>query len=519
MANGDFIALIVIMAIVVGGTIFIDSQLPPDLQGISKFMSVGLKGIGWVVIIGIVVFIVLGMTNGENRERMKTLFIGGFKKRLNQIRRNKKYLRDTPEGREPSIFVENRIILNAMVNFAVRSEITFRYWAVVQGAESHAGELMGQVGLEFKDPSKLRQDLIAYRSGGKDSKGRPTLGWNRQNLEVVALLNQFFDLSQKVAVSADNKFKDPNEYGPEGSQFNAIQARAKELLNEINDNHDQYQIREKAFAAHHVIKAYREIILTMSNVTGEYYEHPMKFAKPGATFKGGTGYFGPSFTAEADPMGNPKHEVNQYGEYIKDVVALKVNDDGTPNITGDVNAKLYEKRKPRRIENREDIINYLEFPLFLKNISLDWQALAQDIRHGLWHPKSRTKGDYTHALQSNVYPEWADAEIHGHGAPTSDDPALDLKALADPGRNVYWGRKEFSDPVPPKENPWPALTSVGLKEYMEGRVKLDMKNQELGANYLSYYPVDSEAVKKVVEKGKVIVPIGARGGHGKSNQH
>ena len=471
------------------------------------------------IIIALILFIFFAIFRGENRERLKKLFIGGFKKRFNQIRRKKKYLRDTPEGREPSIFVENRIILQAMVNYTTRSEITYRYWGVVKGAAAHAGQLMTDIG-EFRDPKKLRQDLIAYRSGGKDSEGRSTLGWNKLNLEVISLLNQFFELAQRVAVSADNKFKDPGTgFGPEGAQFNAIQARAQELLRFVNDNHRQYEIREKAFSAHHIIKGYREIILTMSNVTGEFNEHPMKFARPGAMFKGGNGYFGPSFEAKADPSGNPFHEVNQYGEYVKDIVALKVNlfDDDTPNITtpditGSVNAKEYEKRKPRRV-NPGDIIDYYEFPSFLRFIELDWQALAQDIRYGLWHPKSRSKNAYTHALAKNIYPEWADAEIEGHSEPTKEDPALDLRTLADPGRNIYWGREEFTDDIPPKKNPWPAVTSLGLKEYMETRIVLDMKDQTQAAKYMLYYPIDEGAEEKVVEKGKVKVPIGGKWGH------
>ena len=466
-------------------------------------------GVNLFVPLIIIVLLFMGIVRAENRRRILVMGFGGIKKRLNTFRSKWKFLRDTPEGKEPQVFKENRLLFHALANYTTRSEITYRYWDVVLGAESHAKEIMKDIG-EFEDPEALRKDLIAYRSGGKDGNGIERKGWNKLNRKVVDLLNEFFDLALVSVVTADNKLKKGTEFTPNSSKFMDMESRANRLLKDINNDYSQYKLRKEAFGAHHIIRGYRGIILNMSNVTGEHYEHPMKFARPKARFKGGRSYFGNSFEAEADSQGLPVHEVNQYGEYVKDIVEQR------DRVTGAIDVASY--KKPRKLENYRDIIDYKNFPLFLRNISVDWQGLAEDIRYGLSHPKSRTKDAYTSALGRNIYPEYADDDIKFEHPPSKEDPALDLHVLADPGMNIYWGREEFSDDNPPQNsgdgstrvNPWPALSSLGLMEFLNTRVELDMKNKELAHEFLEKYPADTGAPRKEInpETGEVTAKIG-----------
>ena len=73
---------------------------------------------------------------------------------------------------------------------------------------------------------------------------------------------------------------------------------------------------------------------------------------------------------------------------------------------------------------------------------------------------------------------------------------------------MYWGRKKFNDASPSNENPWPALSSLGLRDYLETLVKLDRGENELTQQFLNKYHADTGNPKKVIRDGKVVSPIG-----------
>jgi hypothetical protein len=68
-------------------------------------------------------------------------------------------------------------------------------------------------------------------------------------------------------------------------------------------------------------------------------------------------------------------------------------------------------------------------------------------------------------------------KLHGEGEinysnvkkehqPVFNSPAFDREALKDPGRFVYYGKEKYYDEDASHENPFPAISSIGLSEYI-----------------------------------------------------
>ena len=289
-------------------------------------------------------------------------------------------------------------------------------------------------------------------------------------------------------------------------------------MRELTEAHSKYKERTRAYAAHHILRAFKGVVLTMSNVTGDILEHPQIFARHGAEFIGNDNkprgdantYYGDGFEAKSiaiEGIKVPIHEVNQYGEFVEDINKQK-------NMLGEL-PPLHstQYKKPRRLKNIKDTIDYPHFIKLMKNIELDWRGLAYDIRWGIYHPKSRTAMSYLEGLKENKYPEYRDEDIHFINAPSTGDPALDLRALAYPGKNEYWGREKFDDLEPPFTNPFPIVSSGGLRTFLKERIEGDLRDKDLAHKIMKGMPADTMAFEKVIEKiggGKKVVtqPIG-----------
>ena len=483
---------------------------------------IGKIGIGLLIIGAAIAAILYGMGRGENRRRILTLVLGGLKERWNAITKNARFLRDTPEGREPQVFRENRTLLHALVNFTTRSEITYRYWGFVGQGKTVGDQVLNKMGVFGYDQKTLRQDIIKARSGGVTSQGAHLDGWNKLNLDVIDLVNEFLELTYWIHVEVLFGFKEPTDHRDETIQYNEMIDKAQGLLTRIETSRKNYKLMTTAFGGHHVLNAYKGIILNMTNVTGDILEHPQKFARPGAVFIGNDNkprddkseYYGDSFEAgykiDVKGLKVPIHEVNQYGEYVQDIVDQK-------DASGDLPSDPRNYKKSRKVKPN-DIIDYTDYSALMSNVELDWQGLAEDIRYGIWHPHSRTYQMYKKALANAIYPDWADDQIPIDKiltSPVSGDEAVDLRALANPGKNDYWGRITFDAGEPPKKddpkhNPFPGLSALGMKKYMQERVRLDMKDKAKAAYFMSTIPADTAATKKVVKGKTVEVPIGGR---------
>src|SRR3989344_5191437 len=147
------------------------------------FFKILLSSKGIIILGVIVLFLFFVIFRGENRRRALTLAWGEIKKRLNAISGSAKYKRETPFGREPQFFRENRLLFHAIANWTTRSEITYRYWAVVKDAGKMWLKVKDDIS-EFTDMEKLRKELITFRSGGK-YQDQQIEGWNKLNLQVA----------------------------------------------------------------------------------------------------------------------------------------------------------------------------------------------------------------------------------------------------------------------------------------------------------------------------------------------
>lgn len=491
------------------------------------FLIPGL-GIGAFLILGIPLLLFFGIARGETRERVLTSAMRGLKKRFNALIRSGKFLEDTAKGQEPLVIQENRLLFHMLANYTTRSEITYRYWGFVKQAKRVGTKVLAEIIQKHVDQEALKNDIRATRSGGTTEEGAHFVGWNKLNAEVVDLVNEFFETLYLTYLAFNLGFKEEpkNEfYRYESTKLEAIHSRASNLLTELHSNREQYKQRMKAYGGHHVLKAYREILLSMTNVTGEVLQHPQKFARPDVKFDMGD-QTGKPKVAGKDARGYPTDEVNQFGEVIADINEQKKNNRSIYDKFGDIiDPRLY--KRPRKVKP-EDIIDYPDFTTFVANIELDWKGLAEDIRYGLWHPDSRTFEMYKQGLAHGVYGDYDDARIPltiaGHkltNPPYTGDEAIDMRAMADPGKNVYWGREMFDErsPSPPDKNnpfhnPYPLVSSLGAKKYLQQRVYLGMKDKASAVEYLNRYPADTGAPEKVMEGKEVITRIGTRAGVG-----
>jgi len=486
------------------------------------FLLPGL-GIGAFLILGIPLLIFLAVARGETRNRVLTSALRGLKKRINALIRSGTFLEDTAKGQEPIVIQENRLLFHMLANYTTRSEITYRYWGFVRQAKRVGTKVLAEKIKKHTNQEALRKDIIATRSGGKTEEGASFEGWNRLNLEAVNLVNEFFYIlyMANVAVRCALKDKNVENFRIENGLITAIKTRADDLLEKIERNRRQYNIRMDAYGGHHVLKAYREILLSMTNVTGEVLQHPQKFARPNAKFMNMEHNRGKPDTAGADPRtGLPADEVNQLGEVTEDI-----NDQRKKNKFGEIDPREYIP--PRKVKP-DDIIDYPDFTAFVANIELDWKSLAEDIRYGQWHPDSRTFEMYKQGFAHGIYGDYDDAKIPltiaGHkltNPPGTGDEAFDMRAMADPGKNVYWGREIFDErsPSPPDKNspfhnPYPLVSSLGVKKYLQQRVYLGMKDKALAVDYLNKYPADTGAPEKVMKGIEVVTRIGTRAGAG-----
>ncbi len=468
----------------------------------------GMIGLGILALVGLVVLGFGAVGRAETRRRILTLTWGGLKKMYNSMIGSAKFLRETPAGREPQFFIENRMLFHALANYTTRSEITYRYWALPKQAAKLWDRLKDQIS-EFLDRDKLRSEIIMYRSGGLRNTGEVINGWNKLNLEVLGIVNRFLNTVARIQFSTEFRVKDENAYSIDYQDLTDIQTAAIRLLERINEDYNHYKKRLDAYGAHYALKASKDIIVNMANPTGDVLEHPQKFARPDAEYDiGGQG--NKPDKAGIDAEGLPSDEVNQFGEVVADIVEQK---DSFGSLPAD--PREYHRNTPRKLKNPSDIIDYPSFVQFLDNVSKDWKGLAEDIRYGLHHPQSRTHTAYLSALDRGIYYEKRDAEIPQLNPPSTEDWAIDMRALADPGKNVYWGRKYFhSDTTPispeniPPDNPLPIFSALGLKKFLIEASLKDNIDRAKTIEFLNKYHADSAVAEKEFPTKKIGVYLG-----------
>ena len=206
--------------------------------------KMGGGAIVFLVLIPLLFFFIIA--RGENRRRILTLGLAGIKKRINAIINQAKFYRETPEGREPQVFRENRILLHALANYTTRSEITYRYWGFVKQGKRIGTDILKEKIKKHTDQKLLRKDTIVTRTGGVDSEGAYFDGWNALNLEAVDLVNEFFKVLYLTYISASLKLKGTGNYKNEDRLALGIQSLANDVRTKIISNRQHYKERMDA---------------------------------------------------------------------------------------------------------------------------------------------------------------------------------------------------------------------------------------------------------------------------------
>jgi len=120
------------------------------------------------------------------------------------------------------------------------------------------------------------------------------------------------------------------------------------------------------------------------------------------------------------------------------------------------------------------VSNVMHLPkhsITMKRLDLEWDFYVIDIKEGSFHPLSRTALDYTSIHAQTIRKKFKKGTKQTHGRPDEGKPALDREAFLDPGRFIYWGRKNVEDEektdvnIAPL-NPFPTVSTMGMSNYI-----------------------------------------------------
>jgi hypothetical protein len=430
--------------------------------------------------IGIIIFLV-GMAwaarKSDRVSRLGRLSWDGVKKKINSITGWTNFRRRTPDGMEPHLFRENKLLLHLNANKIAAIELLTRMRKLVDEGITVSQQMNREMSVHT-DLARLKQELREKRSGQNN-------GWNSANQEVVKLLNQFYQLSLEAVIASKVSLNTDALL----SELRTIATNASSLASaRIQAAHNQYIFRADAVGAHHVVRAYRNIILDLANPQGGgIFEKHYKFARPGAALLRGYG----RGAVGAGTVNASDIEVTQFGEVVQDINTRK-------DQFGDV-----QGTQPYVRVAANDVIEYQNFASIATHIKNDIDRVIEHYRFGVFNPNSRTIQDYINALSKNIYPEMKDEQIGFSSSPSMQNPALDLRGLANPGKHEYWGRQAFSSAAPLLSSPFPAISSIGIRDYLLRRLEIDEMNTRLAEEFRQKHKWDT---------GSQTHPVGSSGG-------
>jgi len=371
--------------------------------------------------------------------------------------------------------MDNSILIYGLTNYCLRADIYHAknyYFAKTMDKVDGYFKLMAQ----HTDLTKVKQDLIRYRSNIPKNIDKDTLGWSYYNRLVIDEINKLYEALAVVLLEielATNKIVKPEE-----KIWNIYEA---EILNTIkrigaldgkrSDSMIAYNSRKKAYVAHMGARSRLLQLFDMYNLSG-LLEHSFLFAKTNALYKNGTQG---KVTSDPNAPIPTYDEVDIFGRFMEDINKLKSKD-----RFGNVSAEAYNRNPPKKLMLPfGNIIHSNNIGLYRQWMGPDWLFYNQDFRDGRYHLLySRTVNDYIRAHEGKepyTKVTYKDNEVLKiHAAPNEGDPAFDKRAYANIGAAPgYWGRKNFTDIEEmqlkntefegnPFLNPWPAVTTLGM---------------------------------------------------------
>lgn len=522
---GKVIVLIVAAGVAFGIVYLLHSFLFPNRPGLGLMFKIGPLPllIGFFVIL----LLVLGggmfaISRGENRELVKDI-----KERFGRVIWNaikdsaargllnwitfwvKWPKRETPKDMLHQIILENLYIFHGLTNYMKRLFIFFSKWGQVRDAANATSIAYTQMRKHLNEVV-LVEELKAFRTGGtilkRDTEGnliggeeKIEGGWFGANKEMMDLINKIIEYTQKyIILSQEYGITAPKEkriapdepfWKPLADEARGLSDKLGTISGKIRNYSTNTTERLKAYGPHHVVRAWRYLILDQCNPSGGRWPHTYLFVPPETELDDGTR------TTELT-------EVTMFGEILEEIYK-NIDHFGKP-----------QKRKTtvRRVKDTRKIIfhpNPHEMYGFIDN---EWEGFVRDMRFGTYHPYSRSVYDY---ISKMVYKKifYDDTKITAILPSKKDagNPAFDREALKDPGQMFYWGRTRYYDKHTDIEqkNPYPALSNFGMSRYLHELTVKDMKDKQEAISFLNRFLGDTgEWVTEVAKAREAIGLLG-----------
>lgn len=386
---------------------------------------------------------------------------------------------NAPEGYQLKSFEDNRVLVFAIMDYALRLDIFISKWFTLQSEVTSTKETIGQkinrlngeLGERNKIPKlELRSEIRDLRSGSIN--GNEKYGWAQFDKELIDAINRVTELMFEALKS--------------GSKSRDIAGELRRLLNNLGRKSDyvatsygKFNSRVAMYGTHHEIHSVILNAYDMYNPHAEYGHHYI-VTKPNAKFRRISNIYDPG-NIENAPAGM---EVDVFGIEVDVANAAKVEKKGL---------------KPKKLLNPREMSQFIHHVGMVNYLQVEWRAILENLREGRFAAKTRRIPDYAEAFKPNskkdVHLNDDSVILTGKGG-----TAFDRRALPNPGNIPFKGRKNFSienwnEAV--LDDTYPMLTIAGMQDYM--RLLIEAREHEYNAKideYLTKLPDDYEGWPK-----------------------
>ena len=526
-SGGNLLVTIISFIIATGIVLLLHKLIFPSRPSLISIFTSG-SILPLIVVLAVVLLLLGGLTFAIGRGEDKEGLFNKFRKRLttraaNELKtRTQKYMGqvgvvtrwDIPEGREPKSFVENRLLLQVLLDYSLRLDIYNAKRFLFEKVKTEKVTQLYQSLGRYLDRKRLREEIASYRSTEPGSRlltgpQFAPIGW--AHFDRIILQHM-----QEIMEDAYDAIKLVNNPPPNANLNDVITDVANRIKNKnstfikLAESFDvayiNFEGRYEPYGTWHHIRSLMLNIYDMYNVFG-VYEHDYIFPRDGAKFRYNP-YYAPRDQADIDALPDSPHTVNL------------VNVDQNPSDSDvEVNRFGYDVRRinnsitntlpnrPRKLfDPRRQSDFHLNLIYIMQFLGNEWRAFATDFRYGTYTPNSRVVKDYTDAMTRNIDVHLNDdaVEFQRQGG-----IAFDRRALGNSGLWKYWGRRHWygdtNDVV--MDNPYPRLTVLGVQSYLYELIKARERDPEMVINeFLNSYPLDLE--KEIQTKEDIVQAIG-----------
>ena len=399
------------------------------------------------------------------------------------------------EGMLPKSLQKLRAMLQVLTDYVSRLSTIHSNSRDLDKIGERVSQIQSKISVH-KDLNRLRYELMVYRSGGVikgDSNLTYRKGFNAMNIEVVRVFNKISKTTaetrekyhiinnalQNISTPATREALE--KLFPKATSFTKFEPTITQLKNEIAKDYGEFKTRSEAYKGHQAIRAEFLLMLDQFHIDG-IFPRSYRFAVQGAELEGG-GHVSDSTTEVTfNNFGEP-------GTLTGSIEAFQISS-GTERITGAAyNANRGSFQRLRNPSESKNHTNLLDVIAWYKS---EYEAALRDLRYGEFHPSSRTFSDYANSWQNY---KWKDSQVQKSGTPSSTDPAVDQRALADPSFR-YWGRPGYNKDINSVNstsfpNPYPALTTQGMTLFINQFIEEKEDEIQKVKQFIAGQPADT----------------------------